>query len=110
MKALSSVHLDDVVSVYGGAEGALWELVMGRQIHVGGFKSSMALAECAGIAAGTRGVDLCCCRRWGPKWRSCRSWRTRERSRRAALSPSARTNRKSVPYVECLLLSGNHPG
>ncbi len=61
MKALSAIHLSDVVNVYSGAEGNLWEFVMGRQIHIGGLKSSMALAECAGIAAGTRGVDLCCC-------------------------------------------------
>jgi SAM-dependent methyltransferase len=34
---------------------------MGEQIHIGGFKSSMDLAERAGIGAGQRGVDLCCC-------------------------------------------------
>ena len=31
------------------------------QIHIGGFKSSMDLAEKADIGAGMRGVDLCCC-------------------------------------------------
>jgi SAM-dependent methyltransferase len=33
----------------------------GEQIHIGGFASSMALAEKAGIGGGMRGVDLCCC-------------------------------------------------
>ena len=53
--------LDDVRAVYSGAEGDLWELIMGQQIHIGGFRSSMDLADRAGIGAGTRGVDLCCC-------------------------------------------------
>jgi len=53
--------LDDVQAVYSGAEGDLWELIMGQQIHIGGFRSSMDLADRAGVAAGTRGVDLCCC-------------------------------------------------
>ena len=34
---------------------------MGEQIHIGGFQSSMDLAQRAGIAAGWQGVDLCCC-------------------------------------------------
>jgi len=34
---------------------------MGEQIHIGGFTSSMDLAEQAGIQAGMKGVDLCCC-------------------------------------------------
>ena len=34
---------------------------MGEQIHIGGFQSSMDLAQRAGIAAGSRGIDLCCC-------------------------------------------------
>jgi sarcosine/dimethylglycine N-methyltransferase len=33
---------------------------MGEQIHLGGLKSSMDLAECAGIREGQTGVDLCC--------------------------------------------------
>ncbi len=57
----SDVSIDDVRAVYDGAEGELWELIMGHQIHIGGFKSSMALAERAGIGAGQQGVDLCCC-------------------------------------------------
>lgn len=61
MKSISGIHLQNVQAVYGGAEGDLWELIMGHQVHIGGFKSSMALAEKAGIGNGTAGVDLCCC-------------------------------------------------
>lgn len=61
MKSIQGVGLNEVKAVYDGAEGDLWELLMGQQIHIGGFKSSMDLAERAGISAGQRGVDLCCC-------------------------------------------------
>lgn len=61
MKTLEKIGLKDVQAVYSGAEGRLWELVMGQQIHIGGFTSSMDLAEKAGIGPGTEGVDLCCC-------------------------------------------------
>jgi hypothetical protein len=37
--------LEAVRTVYSGAEGELWELLMGQQIHIGGFKASMDLAE-----------------------------------------------------------------
>ena len=57
----NGIGLADVQAVYNGPEGDLWELIMGHQIHIGGFKSSMDLAEKAGIAEGTNGVDLCCC-------------------------------------------------
>jgi SAM-dependent methyltransferase len=61
MKSISSIGLKDVQSVYSGPEGDLWELVMGEQIHIGGFASSMDLAQRAGIQSGSSGVDLCCC-------------------------------------------------
>jgi ubiquinone/menaquinone biosynthesis C-methylase UbiE len=61
MKSIKGIGLSNVKEVYDGAEGDLWELLMGQQIHIGGFKSSMDLAERAGIGAGQRGVDLCCC-------------------------------------------------
>ena len=61
MKAISNVGLKEVTAVYNGQEGELWELLMGQQIHIGGFKSSMELAERAGIGSGMHGVDLCCC-------------------------------------------------
>jgi len=59
MQTLTGISLEDVQAVYDGAEGDLWELVMGEQIHIGGFVSSMDLAERAGIGGGMTGVDLC---------------------------------------------------
>ncbi len=53
------VTLKNVQDVYDGPEGVLWELIMGEQIHVGGFKSSMELATRAGIKPNMRGIDLC---------------------------------------------------
>lgn len=61
MKSIVGVGLKDVQGVYAGAEGVLWKLIMGEQIHIGGLTSSMDLAERAGIRAGSSGVDLCCC-------------------------------------------------
>jgi len=61
MKAIKNIGLENVRAVYGGPEGDLWELVMGEQIHIGGFQSSMDLATRAGIGSGMCGVDLCCC-------------------------------------------------
>lgn len=61
MKAINGITLENVKEVYSGAEGDLWELVMGEQIHIGGFVSSMALANKANIKEGMNGVDFCCC-------------------------------------------------
>ena len=61
MKFIENVGIEDVKAVYNGPEGRLWELLMGEQIHIGGFVSSMDLAERADIKAGMEGVDLCCC-------------------------------------------------
>ncbi|MCP4455657.1 MAG: methyltransferase domain-containing protein [Planctomycetes bacterium] len=61
MKTNQAIQLTDVQAVYSGPEGALWEMVMGEQIHIGGFASSMDLAEQAGITPGMTGADLCCC-------------------------------------------------
>jgi len=61
MKSVTDVGLADVTTVYSGPEGDLWELLMGHQIHIGGFKSTMDLAERAGVGTGMHGVDLCCC-------------------------------------------------
>jgi len=61
MKSASGIGLSEVTAVYSGPEGDLWELLMGQQIHVGGFRASMDLAERAGIRGGMKGVDLCCC-------------------------------------------------
>ena len=46
--------------VYEGVQRRFYELFMGQQLHVGGAASSIALAEAAGIAAGSTGVELCC--------------------------------------------------
>jgi len=61
MKNMDDIGLSQVQAVYSGPEGQLWELVMGRQIHIGGFTSSMDLAEKAAISPGLSGIDLCCC-------------------------------------------------
>lgn len=61
MKTNQGIKLADVQAVYAGPEGALWELIMGEQIHIGGLTSSMDLADKAGISPGQTGVDLCCC-------------------------------------------------
>ena len=61
MNLASKDTLEAVRAVYSGAEGELWELLMGQQIHIGGFKASLDLAERAEIRAGQQGVDLCCC-------------------------------------------------
>lgn len=61
MKAIQDIGLSDVRAVYSGPEGQLWERIMGEQVHIGGLTSSMDLAERAGIAPGSRGIDLCCC-------------------------------------------------
>ena len=51
---------DDVRSAYDGLEGRLYELMMGELLHVGGLVSSLELAEQAGIAKGSKDIDLCC--------------------------------------------------
>lgn len=54
-------YVQDVQTIYSGAEGQLWELLMGEQIHIGGFASSTDLAAFGGVKPGTTGVDFCCC-------------------------------------------------
>jgi SAM-dependent methyltransferase len=61
MKSIKDIGLENVQAVYSGPEGELWELVIGEQIHIGGFQSSTDLAKRAGIGAGMKGIDLCCC-------------------------------------------------
>ncbi len=60
MKSTQGIGIADVSAAYDGREGRIYELFMGQLIHVGGFHSSMDLAERAGIFAGSRGADLCC--------------------------------------------------
>ncbi|HHH76378.1 MAG TPA: methyltransferase domain-containing protein [Phycisphaerae bacterium] len=61
MKSINGINLSNVQAVYDGPEGDLWELVMGQQIHIGGFVSSSDLADKAGIEPDSKGIDLCCC-------------------------------------------------
>ena len=68
MKSLKDIGLKDVQDVYSGPEGQLWELIMGEQIHIGGFASSMDLAEKAGIGTGMKGLDFCCCNGGGMRF------------------------------------------
>ena len=58
MKNMGNIGLKEVQDVYSGPEGMLWELMMGEQIYIGGFASSMDLAEKAGRGLGMKGVDL----------------------------------------------------
>lgn len=61
MSLAANNTLEAVRTIYSGAEGELWELLMGQQIHIGGFKASADLATRAQIGTGQHGVDLCCC-------------------------------------------------
>ena len=61
MFKVSSNYTKEVQAIYSGVEGQLWELLMGEQIHIGGFASSTDLARFGGIKKGTKGVDFCCC-------------------------------------------------
>lgn len=55
----TGMNLENVQEVYSGPEGELWELIMGEQIHVGGWAQSKILAEAAGIHRGQKVLDLC---------------------------------------------------
>lgn len=58
---VTDIGLAEVKAAYAASEGDISELIMGEQVHIGGLISSQELAECAGIQAGSCGVDLCCC-------------------------------------------------
>ena len=60
MRLNPAVDLVQVRAVYEGIQAQLYELFMGQQIHVGGYRSTMDLADAAGIGAGQSGVELCC--------------------------------------------------
>ena len=60
MRRNPSAGQSDVRAVYEGVQARLYELFMGQQIHVGGIRSTMELADRAGLRPGERGVELCC--------------------------------------------------
>jgi SAM-dependent methyltransferase len=60
MHSISGVGLADVQAEYSGGEGDISHLIMGELVHVGGLRSTLALAATAGIRPGASGVDLCC--------------------------------------------------
>jgi ubiquinone/menaquinone biosynthesis C-methylase UbiE len=55
----TGMTIENVREVYSGPEGQLWELIMGEQIHVGGWAQSKVLAEAAGIKSGQKVLDVC---------------------------------------------------
>ncbi|MCL2104687.1 MAG: methyltransferase domain-containing protein [Kiritimatiellaeota bacterium] len=61
MFTLKKVTPDAIQAVYSGAEGQLWELIMGEQVHIGGMSSSIELATFGGVRGGMTVADLCCC-------------------------------------------------
>jgi SAM-dependent methyltransferase len=61
MKSIQGVGLAEVTSLYGSTQGDFMQLIFGQQIHIGGMKASIDLAQRAGIGAELKGVDLCCC-------------------------------------------------
>jgi ubiquinone/menaquinone biosynthesis C-methylase UbiE len=61
VKSITGIGLDQVTSLYGSMQGDFLQLIFGQQIHIGGMKASIELAEIAGIRAGLSGIDLCCC-------------------------------------------------
>src|SRR5260370_42267267 len=61
MKSIEGIGLTEVKSLYSSAQGDFMQLLFGQQIHIGGMNASNDLAERAGIGAGLKGVDLCCC-------------------------------------------------
>ena len=54
MKCNPAQPLNDVQAVYSGAEGQLWELIMGQQIHIGGLRRRWIWPPRPGSARGCR--------------------------------------------------------
>ena len=61
MKILANqeaANADAVAKCYSGPEQEVWELVMGKQIDIGGASSTLELAKKAGVGPGMKGVEL----------------------------------------------------
>jgi hypothetical protein len=52
MTSAPQIHLSDVPAVYAGPEGQLRQLLMDKQIRIGGLPSATELATCADLVAG----------------------------------------------------------
>ncbi|WP_440949793.1 class I SAM-dependent methyltransferase [Methanosphaerula subterraneus] len=53
------LSIADISEAYAGPIGALWELLMGEEIHVGGAGETDRLAALAGVKAGDHLLDIC---------------------------------------------------
>jgi len=53
------VRIENVIEVYTGPGGILWEMLMGEEIHVGGARETEALARKAGITPLMTVLDVC---------------------------------------------------
>jgi len=52
-------NINDVVELYSGPVGILWEMLMGEQIHVGGERETDILAKKTSIKKGNLVLDVC---------------------------------------------------
>ena len=52
VKSITGVGLAEVTSLYGSVQGDFLQLIFGQQIHIGGMKASIELAEIAGSEPG----------------------------------------------------------
>lgn len=59
MKNGIDLSIADICEAYAGPIGALWEMVMGEEIHVGGAGETDRLAVLAGVRAGDHLLDIC---------------------------------------------------
>eukprot|EP00438_Fugacium_kawagutii_P010712 Skav212514 [mRNA] locus=scaffold2713:241148:242473:+ [translate_table: standard] len=55
-----AANADAVAKCYSGPEQQVWELVMGKQIDIGGASSTLELAQKAHVGPGMKGVELNC--------------------------------------------------
>lgn len=53
------LSIADISEAYAGPVGALWEMLMGEEIHVGGTGETDRLALLAGVRAGDHLLDIC---------------------------------------------------
>eukprot|EP00435_Cladocopium_sp_Y103_P073714 s100_g44.t2 len=53
-----AANAEAVAKCYSGPEQSVWELVMGKQIDIGGASSTLELAQRAHVGPGMKGVEL----------------------------------------------------